>query len=265
MNILVTINKGYFQYFLSMISSLSENNQGQHRVFIVSNDMDTSYIQRAREENKLPKNIDVTIIKFDDCLLKDAPQIKWWTKEVYYRLFAKEYLPDDIDRILYLDCDLIVKGNIEELYYSDFQGNYYIGATNIHSPFMKKFLQIKNGAKRKSVYINTGVLLINLQRLREEQDVSKIIAYIKRRGWLLCCPDQDVMHGLYGDKILLCDGFIYNLSDRAIRYYKRKNKKEITIPWVDENVKIIHYIGKNKPWKEDYKGILQGYYEKYKS
>lgn len=261
MNILVAINKTYFKHFIVMINSFFSNNSGNHSVYIVSNDINNEDIEQ--EKDKLP-NCNYYVIKFNDNLVKDAPKIKWWTKEVYYRLFAKEYLPKEVDRILYLDCDLIVKGNIETFYNGDFKDNYYIGSTNIHSALFKKFLQIKNGAKKNSIYINTGVLLINLKLLREEQDLSKIIPYIKRKGWLLCCPDQDIIHALYGDKILLCDGIIYNLSDRAIKYYKKKYKRNITLEWVDENVKIIHYIGKNKPWNEDYKGILKPYYENYK-
>ena len=41
-------------------------------------------------------------------------------------------------------------------------------------------------------------------------------------------------------------------------------KDKIDLKWVKKNTKIIHYIGKNKPWKENYKGILKVYYDKYK-
>ena len=259
MNILVTINKSYLRYFLSMINSLCDNNKQEIFVYIVSNDIENYHLKNQN----LPKNLSYQIIRFDDNLISGAPTIKWWTKEVYYRLFAKDYLPKNLDRILYLDCDLIVKGDISDFYNTEFNDNYFIGATNIYSSVLKRFLQIKNGASKNSLYINSGVILLNLKLLREKQDTSKIISYVKKRKYLLCCPDQDIINGLYGEKIGLCDGLIYNLSDRAIKRFNKKQDKNINLSWVEDNAKIIHYIGKNKPWKDDYKGILNTYYKRY--
>jgi lipopolysaccharide biosynthesis glycosyltransferase len=59
---------------------------------------------------------------------------------------------------------------------------------------------------------------------------------------------------------------VYNLNERKIRGYNRHHAKneKIDLAWVDKNAYILHYIGRNKPWKEKYRGILRGYYQKYK-
>ena len=65
----------------------------------------------------------------------------------------------------------------------------------------------------------------------------------------LFLPDQDVLNALYGNKVIVIDNLKYNLSDRAIKRYNLTKREKINRHWVDENAYIIHYYGKNKPWK----------------
>jgi lipopolysaccharide biosynthesis glycosyltransferase len=142
--------------------------------------------------------------------------------------------------------------------------NLYVATTNIHSKLFRRFILWKNGATKEHVYANTGVLLMNLSLLRKEQSVDEVLAYVRRKRWLLTLPDQDIISTLYGLKIALVDNKIYNLSEREIRWYNRRHAKKIDEDWVERHAKIIHYLSKNKPWKQGYKGILKPWYDKYK-
>lgn len=264
MNVLTAINKRYMPYFAAMINSLADNNPGEHTVYIATKEVTNEDIQSYVLQGKLPRHIRFVPVAFNDEILKGARTLKKWPTEVYYRIFAKDFLPEDIDRILYLDSDMIIKGSLEELYTKDFENNYFVATTNIHNPFFRWFILTKNGAKKGSVYANTGVLLMNLHLLRKEQKIDEVLSYIKKRNWALTLPDQDVISGLYGTSIKLVDNKIFNLSEREIRHQKRKKKLVIDEKWVEENAKIVHYLSKNKPWKEKYKGILKPWYEKYK-
>ena len=95
-----------------------------------------------------------------------------------------------------------------------------MATTNVHSPFLKWFVRVKNGAKKDTVYVNTGVLLMNIEKLRREQSHEEVLAYINRRKFFLTLPDQDVISTLYGTKIKLADGMVYNLNERKIRGWK---------------------------------------------
>ena len=64
---------------------------------------------------------------------------------------------------------------------TDFEDNYFVATTNVHSPFLKWFVRVKNGAKKDTVYVNTGVLLMNIEKLRREQSHEEVLAYINRR------------------------------------------------------------------------------------
>ena len=127
-------------------------------------------------------------------------------------------------------------------------------------------VRVKNGAKKDTVYVNTGVLLMNIEKLRREQSHEEVLAYINRRKFFLTLPDQDVISTLYGNKIKLADGMVYNLNERKIRGWNRRHGKgnKIDLARVDEQAKILHYLGRNKPWDEKYRGILKPYYDKYR-
>ena len=97
--------------------------------------------------------------------------------------------------------------------------------------------------------------------MRKEQNIQELNEYIIKNEKRLFLPDQDVLNALYGNKVIVIDNLKYNLSDRAIKRYNLTKRKKINRHWVDENAYIIHYYGKNKPWKDKYRGILKPYYE----
>lgn len=264
MNILTAINKKYIPYFAAMIRSFADNNPGEHTVYIATKEVTKEDLDAY--EGLLPENVTLCPVSFCEDILEGAPTEKRWPKEIYYRIFAAGYLPETVDRILYLDSDIIVKGDISEFYNTDFEDNFFVATTNVHSPFLKWFVRTKNGAKKDTVYVNTGVLLMNLDKLRREQSHDEVIAYIKRRGFFLTLPDQDVISTLYGHKIKIVDGYVYNLNERKIRGWNRRHSgdEKMDPAWVEKNAKIIHYLGRNKPWNEKYRGILKPYYDKYR-
>ena len=109
----------------------------------------------------------------------------------------------------------------------------------------------------EGVYINSGVMLLNLEALRREQEVQAVIDYINAYEKLLILPDQDVISGLYSDRILPIDAHVYNMTERILML---EGWKGLDADWVCRHSAIIHYCGKNKPWKPMYKGKLDIFY-----
>ena len=162
MNILVTINNKYVPYLISMLRSLIYYNHNQDiNLFIISQDVTEDILAKYQT---FVNGIKIKIIKFDDSLLIDAPTSKRYPKTIYYRLFAYKVLPANLERILYLDPDIIINGDLTDLYNMDFAGNALIGATTIKE-LLRKFNEIKNKAPKGAPYLNTGVLLMNLDYL----------------------------------------------------------------------------------------------------
>lgn len=263
MNLLVTLNRAYLKYLITMLRSFNHSNPYPVDIYIFSNDISLEDLEIYK--TYLSDTNTYHIIRIPESALLEAPVSSRYPTEMYYRIFAGKFLPSHLEKILYLDPDIIVKGDLTELYSMDMKDAFFAGACNIRR-FLKRFNQIKNGAPKDAEYINTGVLLMNLRELRKHQNEQEVFSYIEQKKHLLTLPDQDIISALYGEKIILIDKLVYNLSDRTIRFHNLHcgPDKKIDLDWVEKNTKIIHYFGRNKPWKENYHGILGLYYDKYK-
>ena len=166
---------------------------------------------------------------------------------------------EEIDGLLYLDPDIIVNGSLLELYEMPLGENYFAAASH-NGKIMRLINGLRLGLKEGTPYINSGVLLINLELLRREQNYEDVFEYIKEKKKKLFLPDQDVISGLYGKKIVKLDTYIYNMTDRLYRY-DRSLGKHRNFEWYREHSVVFHYCGKNKPWKEDYSGVFGVFYK----
>lgn len=265
MNILVTLNSNYIKQLIIMIYSILKSNLDVNlNVYIAHKELtedDFSYIGGYLDK----KRCKIISVKVTDEMLKNAPVTKRYPREMYFRIFAAQFLPKDLDRILYLDPDLVVINPLKELYYTDFEDNYYIAASHVNKG-MQKLNEIRLDMEKDAYYINSGVMLMNLKLLREKQDIDSALEYIKKNKNRLLLPDQDVLSGLYGGKTKTVESIIYNLSERYLKLYNINLKnldKRIDIDWVRKNTVVIHYCGRNKPWKDNYIGELDIFYKEY--
>lgn len=264
MDILFTLNKKYINLLSTCLLSIAEHHSKSEITFhIASNDLKDEDLKTIKPY--LPKQYKFKFYNYRNKYLDDAKTTYRYPQEIYYRLYAKCYLDETIEKVLYLDVDTIIIKNLESFYQKDFSEKLFIGSTNIKKT-LTTFNNVKNKAKPDAHYLNTGVLLINLKGLREKQDINELNEYIYKNDKRLFLPDQDVLNALYGTEVKLVSHLEYNLSDRAItKYNLGKIISKIDLNWVNQNTYIIHYYGKNKPWLDTYKGILQDYYLKYEN
>ena len=259
MHVLVTLNKGYLTHFYAMLTSLLYNTSNAITVYVMHDDLTS--IEEGEIRKRFP-TVTFSFIFMDKSFCDGFPTTKRYPYTVYYRIFAPLFLPETLERVLYLDCDLIVHNSIDSFYNTDFAGNLLVACSHIGA-FLRFFNQIRLGGKSTYVYMNTGVLLMNLPLFRQVLDVEKIKAYTLRHKRKLVLFDQDILYAFFGDRVLRKNALIYNLSDRQILWHNRFHRKKITKKWVRDNNVIVHYIGRNKPWKIGYKGILDVYYHEY--
>ena len=255
MNILITIDNRYTEPARVMLSSLLRKNKGtQFDIYVLHSSLTGENIA-ALESVLEPGRSKLHTVKITtDGLLDSAPTTDRYPKEMYFRIFAARYLPEQLDRILYLDPDIVVNGSLTDLYEMPLDGYLIAAATHVHE-IMRKINVIRLDMHEDGTYINSGVLLMNLRALREEQDCNEVFDYIKKYKYLLMLPDQDVLSGLYSDRIIPIDACRYNMTERLFRYCRMDDDTK-DINWVRSNSAIIHYCGRNKPWKENYIGKL---------
>ena len=89
---------------------------------------------------------------------------------------------------------------------------------------------------------------------------ERVFDIIKKKKPILFLADQDVINIMYDGYIGLYDEYVINLDERCFARLLNKESFEKAKKYVDEHTDIIHFNGKFKPWKSDYKGELDGYW-----
>ncbi len=263
MNLLFSIDKNCSTLLLNCMGSIAEHGgSDSYNAYILHSDL------QADLQNKIellaPSSFTCHFITVPDELFAGFPETRRYPKQIYYRLAAAYLLPAYLERILYLDVDTMVINSLAELYESDFEGNLFMACTHANK-LLERMNQVRLDVEKHVPYINTGVLLMNLSLMRNEVDLQDIQQYAARKKTPLILPDQDILTALYGNRVKLLDSLKYNLSDRDLMWHNAdlRNTK-IDLDWVEKHTVIIHYYGRNKPWKEAYKGVLDIFYKEMK-
>lgn len=264
LNILFTVNRGYMEHVLDCIRSIVRfPSEDGYDIYILHSDLqEQDQSDAAAQVEDGDTRLHFRFV--EPSVFASFPESERYPRLIYYRIFAASLLPPEMDRILYLDGDTLVINPLDELYNMDFEGNYFLACTHVRK-FLTKVNQYRLGMEEVSTYINSGVLLMNLKELREKQDFEEIASFVEKRGRYLTLPDQDIITALYGNKTGILDTMKYNLSDRMISVYNTEpGHKKINLEWVRKNAVVIHYYGKQKPWKKPYLGILDVFYRELK-
>lgn len=259
MCILVTLDRNYIPYLNVMLTSLLDSNPGEKfNVYLLHSSLEDADVATTRAI--LGENGELILVDAAQIDLEGAPTTSRYPKEIYYRIFAAKYLPRELERVLYLDPDLVVNGRIRPLYELELGESLFAAASHT-GPLLHKVNELRLDMDEESLYINSGVMLMNLEKLREEQDLEAVFRFIEKRKNFLMLPDQDIISSLYGSRIYALDTYRYNMTERLYQLHA-PFEHTLNLRWVEENAVIIHYCGRNKPWKENYVGQLGVFYRR---
>jgi len=240
-----------------MLRSLLHSNPGcVFTVYLLHTDIRDNALNDTESILAFPHRL--INIQAADLGIDAFPVTSRYPLEMYYRIFAVKYLPNHLDRILYLDPDIVVTGSLVSLYQTD-MGNCLFAASTHIGKSLHRFNRMRLNMERDALYVNSGVMLMNLKLLRREQEFDHVFAYMGTYKNRLLLPDQDIISALYGDRVLPLDPYIYNMTESLYRRHSIGRKKR-TLQDVRENCAIIHYCGRNKPWKPHYRGKLNVFY-----
>lgn len=172
---------------------------------------------------------------------------KHLTRAAYYRLFLSDILPSTIEKVLYLDGDIIVRHSLLPLWNTDIT-NYAAGAVmDVCDGDIKIYNRLRYPYRKG--YFNSGVLLINLRYWRDNNIVTEFTEYLNAYPERIMQEDQDVMNVVLQDKKLTLP-VKYNLqtsflgNDPCWDYWKYESEMKMAI----EDPVIVHFTSKWKPW-----------------
>ena len=160
----------------------------------------------------------------------------------YTRLWVAEFFPASVNKVLYLDSDMIVAGDIGGMWRADL-GDAVIGAVTIPGSTRCPAF----GIPEEYGYFNSGVLIIDLARWRAEGSFTRLVDYLGANADKIVDADQDVLNACLYDRRLALP-YIYNVISPFYFDHHPMGMTESEIAAVRDQARIIHFNGASKPW-----------------
>ena len=246
MNIAVALDSNYVRYTYVMLTSLFENQEKDQEIHI--------YLLQSKLTEKEKQCLEKLVESYKGSLYwieinrsvfeKIGVVTTKWPLESYYRLMLQDILPEEVERILYLDVDVVVNNSLYEVYNTDFEGNDIcacaeffseIGFSDIRDEIFKEYI------KEGFTYFNSGVLLMNIRLMREKYHLKDYMKAAEKLKFNLKTPDQDLLNYVHWDSVKIIDMAKYNL------YARFAHNCGVTYEEVKEQTTIVHFLA-GKPW-----------------
>ena len=226
------------QTVVSMQSAF-ENNKDVEFIITYSQLSETS-VEKLKQVGAPVRFLKVSEDDFQDLALS-----KWVTVQAWFRIKLPELCPD-LSKILYLDCDTLVLGDLSELFKIDLTNKYLAGVKDVWG--VEKY--VKRLKMQSGVYINSGMLLLNCDYCRENNFTDKIIDFANSNKKIIEFCDQDSINKI-ADTNKLVVSPKYNFMDTWWRggYYEFDGEEEVEYLKAKENPVIVHLTGLKPAFK----------------
>lgn len=167
-----------------------------------------------------------------------------------FKFFLPELFPN-LTKALYIDGDLIIQSNLLKLYFTDISGVYAGVVKDYHALTFKGDVWKRLGV-RFEAYFNSGVMLLNLEKMRNDHITEKLVEY--RLNGINYYMDQDALNVVFGNSVKYLN-FNYNMT---MTNWRNKTIEDLAeyyaLPMVDDkydylrNADIVHFASSDKPW-----------------
>lgn len=271
MNVVYSSMDNYAPYLgIALISLFENNKKSKIHVYVLSIGISDN---NKKALNKITKKYhqEITIIESNELSDKFGMVVDTggFGFASVNRLFVASYLPESVEKAIYIDCDTICRASLAPIWDEDIKDNYFMAVVDFAMP---QTWTEKIGLKASDLYYNAGVMVMNLKQWREDDLESKFIDYYRKNNGKIQYADQDVLNYCCHGKI--CNMSVtYNYPPNMKFYPSRfiiKNQKgygDWTVKELDKikkNPVLIHYMGDERPWVKWNHNAYKKYYFKYK-
>ena len=256
------------------LTSLLENNKKQDEINIIimdngiSDDNKNKLISTAARYNR-----EIRFVPLAESLSGIEINVQKWNISTFGRLFEASSLPD-VKKVIHIDCDMIVCDSLEELWEMDMSSSIVAGASDCLSDTYKTNI----GLMPEDIYINAGLMVINLERIREKNYEEIFLKYIEKNSGFLTYVDQEVINACVpkSEKIFLplkynSYSILHYLSYKQLKRLRNVKHMFSQAEYRNavDNPSIIHYTGcfleGTRPWIEGDNHPLKKEFDHYKS
>jgi lipopolysaccharide biosynthesis glycosyltransferase len=248
MEVLCACDERYLPHAATMLCSLLEHNSVSRIHFFYSTirngELEKLKSLVARYGSKL-LCYEMVAADFQDLRID-----RWISNAAYYRLLAARFLPAETEKVLYFDCDIIVRNGLNELWATDLAGRALAAVPDYWLDPQSRGLP--EGAK----YFNSGVLLINLPFWRQNNVAERAIAFIKNNPDKVTAWDQDALNAILVNQWVELPPH-WNAQNEA--HWRQESQSRVAA-----KPAVVHFITDDKPWRWSNKHPFKREYHKYR-
>lgn len=244
-NICLACDDNYAKYAGVVIASIMKNSESDEILNFYILDGGISDDNKSKfNELKTIKNCNIEFVQIDESMFEDYKKVathKYISIATYYRLRLATLLPN-IKRIVYFDCDMVINASLKELFYTELGDNVIAGVKDIN----KRMLE------QNPNYINAGMVLFDLEKIRQENIEQKFYDYTNEHFETIKVGDQEIINEVLKNRIKIVDD---NWNVQSSNFTNRSS--------YTSNPKVIHYVARKKPWHFASFSYHRDYYFKY--
>jgi lipopolysaccharide biosynthesis glycosyltransferase len=253
--LLMCADDTYAQHLTVCLASLLANNPTILIELCIAGE-----INKTNKDNilQIRNQFENIIIRFENVnrdKLEHLPRRDTLTR--YARHLISDFYGPSVQKVLYLDCDIVVTGDIAGLWQTDLS-DYLLAAVPI--PWFDR--DHVPGFPEDTPYVNSGVILFNLERWRTEDNERRIFDYIDKHRDVLRDRDQDALNGCFHGSILYLD-YKWNVINPYFRRQPCAALSEGDFARILSDARLIHFNGGRKPWHYVSNHPRKGEYYKY--
>jgi len=245
---------------VTLYSALLNLDEGPVRLYIADGGIQPESKRRLQSVvDSSPPQVDLRWATVDMSTVADLPTYEWVNTAGYLRLLIPEIVPDHFGKALYLDSDLQVEASLTELWTQDLDGHPLAAVQAYGTPYVSYPLGIQKyedfDLSPDTPYLNSGVLLLDLDRWREDDIAQQIFTYLRDYREHVQMTDQEGLNVVLANDWKPLD-LSWNVMSHLLRFenWPASPFKERVAPrrtQLLETPKIHHFAGETKPWHVD--------------
>lgn len=199
MNIVYSSSNSYAEICGVSLTSLLYNNQNVEKIdiYIIDNDISENNKKRLlKTAENYKRNINF-VNKIDlDVLTQTKVYVGRWNIGTFFRLYLGSILPKTVERVIYIDCDTIIRHSIEDVYNLDLGDCSVAGVDDCRSDLYRDDIETKHG----TIYMNNGFMLIDLKKWRDQKIEEAFTEFIHSRNGDCTYMDQAPLNNVLGNR-----------------------------------------------------------------
>ena len=265
--IVSSCNTKFVPHLAALFVSVLENSDPKVfvRFYVIDDNIDNESKQLLRFSVKNSRmNTEVEFLKINKKFFENVVTSDRIPETAYYRIAIPElFRGKNVERLLYMDCDMITVKDVTPLWDLEFNGAILAAVED--AGFHQRLEKMEIPAK-STRYFNSGLMLINVEKWLEQDITKKVLTFIEENPEKLRFHDQDALNAILHDRWIPlhpkwnAQGYI---MAKAKQHPTPQGEKEYEETRKDPS--IIHFSGHVKPWSKDFEGPTKKYYDKYEN